>query len=77
MTTKELGPATSEIRWNEVVDYDRAVRLTGWSSRDIDGMTTAQLESRAAGAWQANEREKHVGYRSILAHREKIRRGTY
>lgn len=62
--------APAEVRWNDIVDYARAIALTGWSVADIARTPLATLECRAVGAWDANQRESYVGYRSIIRHRQ-------
>jgi hypothetical protein len=77
MSTTEgtkMGKAMQEPSWNSIVDYDTAVRYTGWSAADIDRMDTMTLDCKAAGAWDANERYWYVGYRSIITHRRSVRR---
>jgi hypothetical protein len=67
MTTK------TRIEWQDIVDFDTALELLGGKNElsILDRMSDGAIDSRAHGMWLANEREMYVGYRSILAHRQR------
>ena len=65
-----------ELGWNDIVDYDRACHLTGWSHGEIEALDDSWLLRGVLGAWKANDRDRYVGYRSIIEHRMAVLRST-
>lgn len=68
------------IEWEDIVDYDSAVRMSstdglldGGNNRSfLDGLTAAECDSRAHGAWMAADKTSYVVYKSVAAHKRGV-----
>lgn len=58
---------TAELKWNDTVTVERALSILGYGPNDLDALDASHAACRAAGAWDANERESYVAWRSIAA----------
>lgn len=85
---RELGdparPTTARtLDWHAIVSYDEAIRMASTNApafdnaRDyLDSLTAAQCDTRAHGAWMANDREANVIYRSAAKHKRRLQLST-
>jgi hypothetical protein len=56
--------------WYQIVTYDQASDLLGETSNAfLDRLDGQVCLSRARGAWDANDRDSHVAYRSAAVHK--------
>lgn len=65
MTNANTTPAAASLEWNSIVPVAYALEILGYRAADLAGMTAGFAQGRAAGAWDANERESYVAWRSI------------
>jgi hypothetical protein len=66
MKTSTTTPA-ADLEWRSIVPVARALDILGYRPSDLASMTLGLALGRAAGAWDANERESHVAWSSIAA----------
>lgn len=70
--------ALPEITWRSIVSYDDAVLLSstdyyGENNRTyLDNLSIGACESRAHGAWMANDRQAYVVYMSAARHKRNL-----
>jgi hypothetical protein len=58
---------TPELKWNDIVTAERALEILGYGPVDLATFDAVHATCRATGAWDANERESYVAWRSIAA----------
>ena len=64
---------TRSFHWRSIVPSKQALGILGYSA--LAGITVEHARARAAGAWDANDRDAYVAWRSVeavLTHGEDI-----